>query len=279
MEAPQGQAGGRTNGTPNPSPPPVPPAYPDTPVTIPDDITDEMSVKLLASDQLVRFTACLPWTMAPAAPPEPATASLPTYVMAIFFLPRCSLSPDTETMELLRRLSALEFALTGATWRRILNAYVAAGLLAATCPSRRDLKKRIRALIAHDPEDLLIKADDFAPVESVDVPPQPARPAQGRPGQRGHRAAVPAVPAQPGPAALQIIHRCSIWQLMDPDNSVEPLAPLATVLGCLGPCSTRNARAGADSPAQRAADVLRLAYCAWSGAYAPNDSAAAGSLR
>jgi hypothetical protein len=161
-------------------------------------------------------------------------------MMTLYFIPRCSFSPDDTTRELLSRCSPFELVVKGTAWRRVLDAYITSKLLEVPFDSARLQRKALRSLKITAPGELLLYAADFIEVETFNTPLRPARPAQGRHGHRGYQAAVAEVPAQAGPQALRVIQGCPIYHLQEPDNAIEPLGPLATLAGCLGPCSTRS---------------------------------------
>eukprot|EP00966_Prymnesium_polylepis_P273564 6319529-Prymnesium_polylepis.1 len=110
-------------------------------------------------------------------------------MMTLYFIPRCSFSPDDTTRELLSRCSPFELVVKGTAWRRILDAYITSKLLEVPFDSARSLRKALRSLKIIAPGELLLYAADFIEVETFNTPLRPARPAQGRHGHRGYQAA------------------------------------------------------------------------------------------
>jgi hypothetical protein len=99
-----------------------------------------MLVKFDAADPVVACTPFLPWSKAAAAPSAQASASLPSYMMTLYFIPRCSFSPDDTTRELLSRCSPFELVVKGTAWRRIFDAYITSKLLEVPFDSARSLR-------------------------------------------------------------------------------------------------------------------------------------------
>lgn len=220
-------------------------------------------------------TPFLGWAPAAAGPGGVARASLCSYQLLTAFGERLSTSKAPADIPAARLVSPLTLGLTGPAWARVLNEYVAGGLLHATLSSLQDLQRGIAGLILTNPLNLQITALDWEPGEDTTfvapvlavagAPAVPGLPARGRAGGHGYRPAVPPIPAiipavagVPGrPAldpALEFLTLISVVDLEDRTNA--PWSSLSYLAGLLGPCLTQAERNRRASQVQLSARAL-----------------------
>ena len=155
------------------------------------------------------FTSFLGWRAAPAGAAGLAQVELDTWQMIAAFGSRFQTSRAPADLAAARNAHPLRLKLTRAAWTRILNEYLASGLLrASTVRSREDLRAAIGALTLVNPAHLVLTAADWDLGEAIDfavlaaavpgvagVPGASGRDRHGAPGYRAPVAPVPAVAA------------------------------------------------------------------------------------
>lgn len=237
--------------------------------------TPEEPVILPAQAPIVLHTGFLDWVPVPAAAGGAARVSLDTWQMIEAFGTPLSGSRAPADINLTSTKTPLTLALTGAAWTRILNEYVASGLLNTPMASRFELHVALRELIFANPNNLIITSTDWLPVEDFNavnpvaaVAAQPAQRAVAGRDARRDQPAIPARPALPAVAAvaavpgrpalhpaLEFLTLCSILDLEE-GNGTAPWRLISFLAGMLGPCLTQDSRNRLSSQTQFSARAL-----------------------
>jgi hypothetical protein len=221
------------------------------PVTSPEDL-----VSFSQNDSLVTATPFLCWQPA-AAIGGVAQVALSQQSLMGHFIALCDRdTTDAPTLLAFNTRNALDFALEGTCWSRILTEYVASGLLAASFTDLPSFYLALAQLAIGTPTNLAILATDLRVGEAFDTPGVPAVP--GRAAARGRRAVagVPAVAAVPGPAELAVLNLATIESLREP-STTSPLLALAKLMASLGGVLTRAARNAPQCLAKMTVALLR----------------------
>jgi hypothetical protein len=221
------------------------------PVTSPEDL-----VSFSQNDSLVTATPFLCWQPA-AAIGGVAQVALSQQSLMGHFIARCDRdTTDAPTLLAFNTRNALDFALEGTCWSRILTEYVASGLLATSFTDLPSFYLALAQLAIGTPTNLAILATDLRVGEAFDTPGVPAVP--GRAAARGRRAVagVPAVAAVPGPAELAVLNLATIESLREP-STTSPLLALAKLMASLGGVLTRAARNAPQCLAKMTVALLR----------------------
>ncbi|KAL3922128.1 MAG: hypothetical protein SGPRY_004674, partial [Prymnesium sp.] len=188
---------------------PAPPAVPPPPIvaSLTPAGTRSASLMVPANHPLVLATPFLGWDSAPPDVGGAAQVSLATWQMLTAFGGRLCTSKLPADLPASLVAYPLNLCFSGAAWTRILNEYLASGLLNTPVNTRMELQGVIRLLSPANPLNLKLIAADWAlgegvaPVATVAavaaVPGRAAIPATGRPGRVGYRAAVAAVAPAP----------------------------------------------------------------------------------
>ena len=118
--------------------------------------TPDEPVELPAAHALVTRTAFLGWQPAAAGVGGVARVALANWQMLVAFGARLSASQAPADLAATRGISPLGLALVGACWTRVLNEYLASGLLACTFSCRSELTECIIKLTVVNPAALVI---------------------------------------------------------------------------------------------------------------------------
>ena len=220
------------------------------------------------SSPLLEAVGFLGWTATtPSSDGAPRKAA--SCADAAPLLARCHLGaagPQLPLHPTLLALCPLTFALTGATWSRVLTALGEAGLFEAPLASSDHLLEALAALEIADLSPFEIGVGDLLPVEGTApqaaVAGQAAVPARRASGGRG------SAPARPSRAAVQArsaLHdeadfflHATVGLLEDPSATL-PWKRLASVLRLLGACHRQDERNRASGDVRAAGRLLRQA--------------------
>lgn len=253
-------------------------------------------VQVPAAHPLVGYTTFLGWVPVPAGPQGAAQVELGTGQLVAAFGCRLSVSQAPADAQAFDAANLLIFGLTGFAWTRILNEYVASGLLAVPVSSRSALIARLQALNLSAPAHLVLSAADLQlgePTVFIQAVPavaaQPgvaAVPARGRRGRPGYVARVPAmppIPAVPGvPGRPALDPYLSVFTLLPvmrlEQEGGSPWLLLSYLLGALGPVHTQAERNRPGSIAQLTARALAAGAHKHFNTFAQDDHSLADNL-
>ena len=235
-----------------------------------------------ANHPLIILTACLNWDPTTPGPNNIARVRLLSWQMLKAFGCRLTGSKAQADLPATRSITPLTLCLTGGAWARILNEYVASGILRLTVQSREDVIAGVRSLTITTPANLLMCAGDWLPGEAtILVAAVAGHPGQAARGRRGRGGAVPPVAAVLGrpalDAALGFLDLTSV-----PDLEISGDAPWAVICylaGLLGSCLSQAERNRLGSQAQLSARMLSAGCAARYSIQANDPYSLAASIR
>ena len=189
------------------------PVVASTNIICPGGLTAKGPVVILATHPLaVATAAALEYQPSTPAANGQATLELSTANAMRAFGRRLSASQLPADLGFSRSINPLNIGLSGPAWTRVLDEYIAAGLLAYDLSELSKIDVALAALVILNPAALVIGAQDWRMGETLvfspgipAVLPVLAQPARLAVAARRGRAAVPAVPAiaaVPGQAAV-----------------------------------------------------------------------------
>ena len=111
-----------------------------------------------AAHPLVTRTAFLGWAPAPAGAGGVARVQLSSWQMLKAYGGRCSASQAPADLPASRNAHPLVTAMTGGFWTRVLNEYIASGLLSVVAGRREEYIAGIAALTIATPANLIAVA-------------------------------------------------------------------------------------------------------------------------
>ena len=235
-----------------------------------------------ANHPLIILTACLNWDPTTPGPNNIARVRLLSWQMLKAFGCRLTGSKAQADLPATRSITPLTLCLTGGAWARILNEYVASGILRLTVQSREDVIAGVRSLTITTPANLLMCAGDWLPGEAtILVAAVAGHPGQAARGRRGRGGAVPPLAAVQGrpalDAALGFLDLTSV-----PDLEILGDAPWAVICylaGLLGSCLSQAERNRLGSQAQLSARMLSAGCAARYSIQANDPYSLAASIR
>lgn len=250
-------------------------------------VGEDAPVAVPADHPLVNCTAFLDWAPAPAGAGGVARVQLSYWQTLKVFGARCSASRSPTDLAASRRVHPLNICLTGGFWTRVLNEYVASGLLAVVAGRREELIAGIAGLTIATPANLVavpadwLLGEDPAFIAAVAYAPAhpaiPAQPARGRRGAPDYVPAMPRVPAAPAVAAVPgrpaldpALTFLTFTSILDLETDGDaPWTLICYLAGMLGACLDQAERVRGGSQVQLSARALaagcRQRYCTMDG--------------